>query len=345
VPILLFSTRNGMATLPAMLDRLACIRWPAGLRIVAVDNGSTDGSGDLLRDWTARLPMEVIDCPEAGKNRALNHALDLLGPALAEAELVVMTDDDIVPREDWLTRLLLAARSQPRADVFGGVIEPLWPHPPAAWLARLEGAFPILFAATTRGSGPCSGSDIYGPNMAVRGRVFASGVRFEPSIGPNGKRRFGMGSESELLRRLERAGHRAYFCGHAVVGHQVEPQQMTPESVIARAWRYGYGRAMMDAQSRGRLPLAVAALRRAVGREAKALAARLPHWADRRLPTRFWRDVERGYLDALVNAQALPATPRPEQAPHAAPARVSRRDAGVSAAMRQMRSGPRTRTG
>jgi GT2 family glycosyltransferase len=321
VPILLFTTRDGMSTLPRMLERVARIRWPAGLRIVAVDNGSTDGSGDLLRAWTARLPMEVLECPLRGKNRALNHALDHIGSAaLAAAELVVVTDDDIVPREDWLVRLLLAARSEPRADMFGGVIEPRWPHTPPDWLMAMDGNFPILFAATTRRHGPCSSRDIYGPNMAVRGRVFAAGARFEPSIGPDGTRRYGMGSESEFLRRLERAGHRSFFCGYAVVGHQVEPAQMTQGSVIARARRYGYGLAMMDAQARGRLPLAVAALRRFAEREVKALAAMLPFWSSRRLATRFEREVRRGYLDGLLRAPALPATPmRPARTPMAAP--------------------------
>jgi glycosyltransferase involved in cell wall biosynthesis len=202
----MFTTRDGMTTLPRMLERLAGVRRPPGLRIVAVDNGSTDGTGALLRDWSGRLPMQVVDCPLPGKNRALNVALDRIGPALADAELVVVTDDDILPREDWLVRLLLAARSEPRADMFGGVIEPRWPHTPPDWLMALDGNFPILFAATTRRHGPCSSRDIYGPNMAVRGRVFAAGARFEPSIGPDGTRRYGMGSESEFLRRLERAG-------------------------------------------------------------------------------------------------------------------------------------------
>jgi GT2 family glycosyltransferase len=309
VPILLFTTRDGISSLPRTLEHLARLRQPEGLRIVAVDNGSSDGSGELLRRWALRLPITVLECPHRGKNRAINHALDQLGPELARAELVVVSDDDILPREDWLVRLLAAARRQPLADVFGGVIEPAWPHRPPDWLMALEDSFPVLFATTTHTGGPCSSHDIYGPNMAVRGHIFAAGARFEPSIGPDGTRRYGMGSESELLRRLERAGHRSYFCADAIVGHQVEAGQLTPESVIARARRYGYGLAMMDAQVRGRLSLAGTALRRLFDRELKALAATLPFWASRRLRTRFHREVRRGYLEALLRAPALPAMP------------------------------------
>lgn len=304
----MFTTRDGMTTLPRMLERLAGLRRPPRLRIVAVDNGSTDGTGALLRDWSVRLPMQVVDCPLPGKNRALNVALDRIGPALADAELVVVTDDDILPREDWLERLLAAARAQPQADLFGGAIEPDWPSPPEDWLLALRGAFPVLFAATSASHGPCTAFDIYGPNMAVRGRVLAAGARFEPGIGPDGSGRFGMGSESEFLRRLERAGHRAFFCGDAIVGHQVEPQQMTPGSVVSRAYRYGFGRAMMDAQTRPRAALLPAALHRASVRELKAFAALLPFWRRRLLKTRFLRQVERGYVHALLRAPALPTS-------------------------------------
>lgn len=39
---------------------------------MAVDNGSTDGSGDLLRSAAGRLPLTVLTEPAKGKNRALN---------------------------------------------------------------------------------------------------------------------------------------------------------------------------------------------------------------------------------------------------------------------------------
>ena len=310
VPILLFTTRDGLSSLPRTLDHFARLLQPADLRMIAVDNGSSDGSGQLLRRWSLRLPLTVLDCPHRGKNHAINHALDRLGPELAAAELVIVTDDDILPRPDWVVRLLEAARAQPQADLFGGVIEPAWPHQPPDWLMALEDSFPILFAANSHTGGPCTSHDIYGPNMAIRGRVLAAGARFNPSIGPDGTRRYGMGSESELLRRLERAGHRAWFCAEAIVGHQVEPVQMTPESVLARAFRYGWGLAMMDRQARGLLSLAGPALRRLVVRELKALAAELPFWSARRLRMRFHRDLRRGYLQALLRAPALAPTTR-----------------------------------
>ena len=46
--------------------------------------------------------------PEAGKNIALNAGL-----AFVSGDLVVLTDDDAIPRPDWLVRLRQAADSNP----------------------------------------------------------------------------------------------------------------------------------------------------------------------------------------------------------------------------------------
>lgn len=304
---LIFATRNGITTLRPMLERLSTIARPEGFRIVAVDNGSTDGSGDLLRSWCDRMPMQVLELAQPGKNRALNHALDFLGERLREQELVVVADDDILPDHDWLLNLSRAARAHPECSVFGGSIVPYWISEPPTWLGRLKPMYPILFATTGARHGHCSSSDIYGPNMSVRGRLFAKGLRFDPAIGPDGSRRFGMGSESELLRRLERSGYRLFFCEHAIVQHQIKPGLLEPEAVMMRAWRYGTGLALMDNQTGGRaLRTLRAALRLAV-REAKSMAARLPPFADRRVSCDFWGQVARGYLSACMSARQLPS--------------------------------------
>lgn len=306
---LLFSTHNGAGTLPAMLARLASIDHPAGLRIVAVDNGSSDATGGILESWKKRLPMQVIHLPAgtaehpvASKNAALNFALDRLSASPDGRDLVVVTDDDIVPCREWLTTLHRAAVENPRADVFGGSIVPLWLAPPPQWLDSLSDCFPILFAATSAAEGPCSSHDVYGPNMAVRAGMFSNGLRFDPRIGPDGTNRFGMGSESELLRRLERAGHGFVFSEAAMVHHQIKPALCESAAVLRRGWRYGYGRAMMDSQHTPRAGLIVSALADRLLREAKATASRLPRYAHRRIALLFWREVARGYLAGVVAA-------------------------------------------
>ena len=307
---LIFATRNGMTTLRPMLQRLETIARPDSFRIVAVDNGSTDGSRELLRRWSERLPIQVLEFSTPGKNRALNHALEWLGASLRDQELVVVADDDILPDHDWLLNLSRAARTHPECIAFGGSIVPYWTSEPPPWLAGLGPIFPILFATTADARhGRCASTAIYGPNMAIRGQAFARGLRFDPAIGPDGSRRFGMGSESELLRRLERSGYKLFFCEHAIVQHQIKPTLLELDAIMARGWRYGAGLALMENQVGGRWRrTARAALRLAV-REAKSVVSRLPHFRERRISCEFWRQVARGYLGACLSSNQLPKNP------------------------------------
>jgi cellulose synthase/poly-beta-1,6-N-acetylglucosamine synthase-like glycosyltransferase len=56
-----------------------------------------------------------------GKNAAVNAGLRFVS-----GDLVVFTDDDVLPRHDWLVRLREAADNEPSFGMFGGVIVPRW---------------------------------------------------------------------------------------------------------------------------------------------------------------------------------------------------------------------------
>lgn len=114
-------TRNGMSTLPALLDALARQRLDSSVELIAVDSSSTDGTAELLRrraDTLISIPADAFD-----------HGLTRnLGIEQARGELVVLIVQDALPASDtWLaelTRPLLDdptlagayARQQPRPD-------------------------------------------------------------------------------------------------------------------------------------------------------------------------------------------------------------------------------------
>ncbi|WGF86589.1 glycosyltransferase family 2 protein [Marinivivus vitaminiproducens] len=311
-----FSTRNGARTLPRMLAALGGLTPPdGGWCLVAVDNGSTDATPGLLADASASLPLTVLQEPQAGKNRALNRALDHI-----QGDLLVLTDDDIVPDADWLVRLAGAARLHPERDVFGGTIRPVWPSPPPAWLTDAGMPLHVLYALADRPSGACAPEDIYGPNMAVRASLFHGGLRFNPAVGPDGTARYAMGSETELLTRLARAGHTAWFAAEAVVGHQVRPEQMERDWVLGRSYRHGFGVGrrpeppMVDAAP----VIAGRSLtfegRRAALNVLAALSALLPPE-----PRRFWWRYRAAWLNGLAEgvavARAESAAARPAAQP------------------------------
>ncbi len=234
----LFATRNRATALPPVLDCLARLTAPeGGWKLLIVDNGSTDGTSGLLDAYLDRLPLTVLREPRAGKNRALNAALPHL-----EGGLIVLTDDDVLPRADWLIRLRQAAHEHPQASLFGGTVLPHWSRPRPAWLTEEAVPFSVLYAQQKRAAGACGCAEIFGPNMAVRRSVFEAGHRFSEAVGPDESRRlYAMGGETEFLRRVEAAGHSGWFVPEAVVGHIIRPEQLDEEWILQRAYRYGIG--------------------------------------------------------------------------------------------------------
>lgn len=93
-------TRDGIATLPAVLDAIRSQETAAEVEVVAVDSGSRDGTRELLATRVDRL-LEIA--PEdfnhgATRNLALEHC---------RGELVVLLVQDAEPATtEWLKRLI-----------------------------------------------------------------------------------------------------------------------------------------------------------------------------------------------------------------------------------------------
>ncbi|THF63648.1 glycosyltransferase family 2 protein [Pseudothauera nasutitermitis] len=231
----LLATYNGAATLLRVLEAHTLLEAPrGGWRLVVIDNASTDDTPAILSRYAGRLPLTVLRTGRRGKNLALN-----LGLQHASGDLVVFTDDDAPPAPDWLAALCRCAAEQPDYDIFGGRIEALWPHEPPEWIGRLVN-LGATFAITPAGlaSGPIPAAQAWGANMAIRRRVFDQGQRFDEGVGPAAGN-YVMGSEVEFTGRLERLGHRAWFCAQARVGHFIRPHQLSREWIVGRAYRLG----------------------------------------------------------------------------------------------------------
>ncbi|HZX25747.1 MAG TPA: glycosyltransferase, partial [Telluria sp.] len=243
----LMATHNGAPTLRRVLDAYCALRVPAGgwtLRVV--DDGSTDGTRELLATYARRLPLHVLQQARRGKSAALNRAIDA---ALDEdnSDLFVLTDDDAVPDADWLLHWLACAQAQPGYALFGGAIHATWPYPPPAWVLK-QVPLGLSFGVTACVDGPVFPGLVWGANMAVRRTVFEDGHRFDPHVGP-GAGSYAMGSETEFNRRVAHAGVRAWFSNAPRVGHLIRPHQLTRAWALERARRHGRGMRFQDART------------------------------------------------------------------------------------------------
>lgn len=86
--------------------------------------------------------------------------------------------------------------------------------------------------------GPVSPGLVWGPSMAFRRRVFDAGHRFDPAVGPQ-PGNYRMGAETEFTERLGRLGYKAWFVPRAEVQHIIRPNQMDPNWIVRRAYRFG----------------------------------------------------------------------------------------------------------
>src|SRR5713226_5703382 len=121
----LMATHNGVRTLPMVLDTYCKLDPPrGGWNVVVVDNGSTDDTKQIIASFKSRLPLTYIFEPTLGKSAALNAGLHGM-----TGDLVVMTDDDALPKPDWLVQIRLAADSLSSFAIFGGAIVPHWEIP------------------------------------------------------------------------------------------------------------------------------------------------------------------------------------------------------------------------
>jgi GT2 family glycosyltransferase len=228
-------------TLEAFTSVIAdTLRW----QLVVVDNADDIASQEVLRRYETRLPLTWLVERRTGKNRALNAALPLL-----RGDIFVFTDDDVLPETRWLEELLSAAKRWPEHAIFGGRIVPDRPIPFDTSEPMIRSAYVISdeYPSDTE----VRAGRIWGPNLAIRAAAFrARAVAFDETIGPAGSS-YAMGSETELLLRLQALGERCMFVPAAVVRHQIRPEQVSLRWLRERCFRAGRGHARRYPASNG----------------------------------------------------------------------------------------------
>lgn len=210
----------------------------ASFEVVVADNGSTDGTMDLLEALRARerLDLRTLRVTDPGKSAALNVAV-----TRARGDLLVFTDDDVIPEPGWLAAFDHAFRTSD-ADFAAGRIFPLWEMPPPSWLSpALYGvlAVPDGGAVRRRLTGLGDPTMPIGTNMAVRRTVVERLGGWRTDLGKlRGTLR--TGEDHEFYARMLRAGCVGVYEPDACVRHFVPAERMRPS--YFREWFHGNGR-------------------------------------------------------------------------------------------------------
>lgn len=242
---ILLATRDRAEVLRRTLAAMCGVRREGlAVELVVVDNGSSDHTQEVLREFATRLPLRCLVEPRPGKCHALNRGL----AEAALGDVVVFTDDDVTPEASWLEAIVSACERWPEYSVFGGRIDVGWPRgfTIPSW-ARQPGVQSMAFSAHHLSD--CESEyparrEPFGPNYWVR-RSALEGVRFNADIGPRPRRRT-LGDETDLLRRLRARGASPLYSPLARVFHRVEIERAMPGAVLRRAIEYGRGAAHVD---------------------------------------------------------------------------------------------------
>ncbi len=144
-------TRNRAAVLGRALEGLSVMVVPpaAEWEVLVVDNASTDGTQEVLKQFAERLPLRVVreDAPgvSAARNRAVSES---------RGEYLLWIDDDAVPHRGWLAAYLEAFDKWPDASLLGGPIDLEFDAELPEWFTRVLPRVGPVFGERDLGTEP-----------------------------------------------------------------------------------------------------------------------------------------------------------------------------------------------
>ncbi len=222
---------NGGATLAAALDAILGQRSSAvDVRVVAVDDGSTDDSPEVLRSFADSGSVAVLDGRGEGAAAAINLGLEHI-----REPVVCQVDQDVELAAGWLDAVLDGLRD-PAVAAVQGILAP--PAHSSVW-ARVAG-YDVALRQTAVAGGDsdhvCTG------NTAYRRAALASVGGLDETLG--------YGYDNDLSYRLLDAGHRLVISPRARAVHH------WPADVcgfLRQQYGQGYGRLDVVAKHRRRI--------------------------------------------------------------------------------------------
>jgi GT2 family glycosyltransferase len=208
-------TYNGARTIRECLEGLRRLDYP-GFEVIVVDDGSTDGTAAIVKEYGFRLI--------SGRNHGLSHARNV-GLHAASGDIVAYIDDDAHPDPDWLRYLAAGLLGSSHVGIGGPNLPPPGDGLVAESVANAPGG-PIHVLLSDR-----EAEHIPGCNMAFRRSALLAIGGFDPQFRT-------AGDDVDVCWRLRERGWTLGFHPGAVVWHH-------RRNSVRAYWKQqvGYGRA------------------------------------------------------------------------------------------------------
>jgi glycosyltransferase involved in cell wall biosynthesis len=176
--------------------------------VVVVDDGSTDGTPELLESLAPAYRLTVVQQPNRGPAAARNTAVQR-----ASGDLILFLDDDVVPIPELLEMHLAAHGADPNVVVIGPMAPPSnWPRP--AWIRWEEEVLAVQYQAMLSGAQPCTPRQFYTANASLSRARFLEVGGFD--------HHFKRAEDVEMAYRMRDRGVSFLFLHRAVVYHYAE---------------------------------------------------------------------------------------------------------------------------
>lgn len=211
--------RNGERTVAETIRSLLALDYPRNLlELIFVNNGSRDGTGEILAEHSDVI--RVVDEPKSGRSTARNAGIRAAGNAV-----VAFTDADCIADPAWLSQLLLPLEDSKVGIAGGKILAPRPCNPVEEFGERVHdheraiNFYKPPYAVTA--------------NWASRRSVLLETGGFDQNL-----RR---GEDVDLAYRIVQAGYRIVYQDRALIYHRNQPD-------LRRLFREGLAHGLCSVQ-------------------------------------------------------------------------------------------------
>jgi glycosyltransferase involved in cell wall biosynthesis len=307
-------TFNRSDLLEKALLSIARAHLPSGLdvRVVVIDNRSTDGTSALLQRLMPKFPVPLTYVFESkpGKVHALN-----AGIAITSADLVGLIDDDEEIDEGWFD-CIASAFADPNIDFVGGRCVPRWSAAPPGWFGSgYRGVIGWVDPGPRELDMDASYPGILmGGNAVIRREVLMRAGSYSAALNRTGTRLLGCEDE-DMYHRLLATGARGKYVPQLVIHHHVPADRLTKR--YFRRWCYwrGVSLGVMAREKRAPVPYVAGVPRYLIGRAVRGLLAlaRVSRHARHDLAAQFESELACWDVAGFFWGRHFYPAPRPDQ--------------------------------